>query len=816
MDTKLKKWKNVVSFTAFAVGVSMVLGSAAGFLSEVLSYGNYGRGFVRDLKESMDNDYQHTDEFQQYMEERLEMFITMAAGNMPASYNGYWSSNNYYGMSYAMDGIYNLLEDVDMSEYEKGYSEYKKNYEKKLEQYERSVTQAEAGTGYEGGWEVAQDDYSYNWYDYDGGYDYEEWLEKNITPEKRKEITQAYHNKIKEDKNLLYSIMEGDKVLYTNSEEVKATGDFMAAPEGYNFLMYFDGQKVRVQKDGKEMDVYGDSYYREEDYDWYVPGYKNFVADESMKDIRICMAAAKEPLLYTLSGTKEAGYQRIGNRLYWIQYNMKEMRDYFVRRLVYLAAGLALIAVYLFLRRYKKEADRDIARFTGKIWFEPKLLVLLGAIGIVFYGTLYQIISNYGMEWNYAYSYNYYPEFMAEVTREFVYNIRPSGIVLLFWCFYLVINDMSKNRQSWKHGLTYKICRIFSTKNMKQPLAKRLMHRSALVFAIAFIYGAASWIMITAAVGSGFGSSQPWLFILLFLAGLVGMAAAQYFYSKRLRVAAEDMELLSNRISDIRDGDYESSGERPKESDLSSTIDELEDIRMGMEAAVDEQMKSERMKVELIANVSHDIKTPLTSIISYVEFLKQEENLPDHVKDYIHILDEKSQRLKNMVQDVFAVSKAASGELPVNMEVLDFAKLLRQTMADMDEQIRDSSVTFRAEIPDEAVLINADGQRLYRVFQNLFQNAIKYSLDGSRVYITLKTDGTMAVASVKNTSKTEIDQTMDYAERFTRGDGSRTDGGSGLGLSIAQSFTEACGGSFRLESIADLFVVTVEFRIVDK
>ena len=242
---------------------------------------------------------------------------------------------------------------------------------------------------------------------------------------------------------------------------------------------------------------------------------------------------------------------------------------------------------------------------------------------------------------------------------------------------------------------------------------------------------------------------------------------------------------------------------------------QLEDIRHGMISAVDEQMKSERMKVELIANVSHDIKTPLTSIISYVQFLKEEKELPEHVRDYVKILDEKSQRLKNMVQDVFAVSKAASGELPMHMEKLDFGKLLRQTLADMEEQIEGSRVTFRTEIPESPVMILADGQRMYRVFQNLFQNAIQYSLDGSRVFVTLQTDGSLAVASVKNTSHLELEKGKDFTERFTRGDQSRTEGGSGLGLSIAQSFTEACGGSFSWETNADLFVVTVSFQILD-
>ena len=213
--------------------------------------------------------------------------------------------------------------------------------------------------------------------------------------------------------------------------------------------------------------------------------------------------------------------------------------------------------------------------------------------------------------------------------------------------------------------------------------------------------------------------------------------------------------------------------------------------------------------VQTCALPIYDIKTPLTSIISYIQLLKQEEGLPGYVADYIRILDEKSERLKNMVQDVFAVSKAASGQLAVEYKELDLGKLLYQTLADMEELISASPVTVKTEIPKEPVTVYSDGQRMYRVFQNLIGNAMKYSLQGSRVYIVLKEKGPFAVASIKNTSSRELDRSVDFAERFTRGDESRTDGGSGLGLSIAKSFTEACGGTFELEINADLFVVTV-------
>ena len=234
------------------------------------------------------------------------------------------------------------------------------------------------------------------------------------------------------------------------------------------------------------------------------------------------------------------------------------------------------------------------------------------------------------------------------------------------------------------------------------------------------------------------------------------------------------------------------------------------DIDSGLQQAVEEQLRSERMKVELITNVSHDLKTPLTSILSYAALLEEEE-LPDHVRDYVTILNDKAQRLKNMVQEVFDVSKAASGNLNLHWEELDLAKLLRQTLADQAEPIAASGLDLRTRLPAEPVLIRADGDRLYRVFQNLIQNVLQYSLEGSRAYLTLETNGERGRVCVQNISREELARGKDFTERFVRGDESRSDGGSGLGLAIAKSFTEACGGTFRLWTEADLFTVKVEF-----
>jgi signal transduction histidine kinase len=174
-----------------------------------------------------------------------------------------------------------------------------------------------------------------------------------------------------------------------------------------------------------------------------------------------------------------------------------------------------------------------------------------------------------------------------------------------------------------------------------------------------------------------------------------------------------------------------------------------------------------------------------------------------------------------MVQDVFEVSKAAADQLPVSMERLDLGKLLRQTLADLDDPIQKSGLTFKTDLPAEPVMIDADGKRLYRVFQNLIDNALRYALEGSRVYLTLKTaeraaeTAGLAQVSVRNTSRDELPEGVDFTARFVRGDESRTDGGSGLGLSIASSFTEACGGTFQVETVADLFTAVVTFPLAE-
>ena len=242
-----------------------------------------------------------------------------------------------------------------------------------------------------------------------------------------------------------------------------------------------------------------------------------------------------------------------------------------------------------------------------------------------------------------------------------------------------------------------------------------------------------------------------------------------------------------------------------------------DEINKGFNESLEEQMKSERMKIELITNVSHDLKTPLTSIISYVDLLSKEKDLSDAAKDYVKILDEKSDRLKNIVSDLFDLAKSNSGDINLNLETIDMSMLIEQTLLDMADSIEDSGHQIKMKSSDIPIEIVSDGNKLYRVIQNVLDNACKYSLKGTRIFIEVEEKNGMGIVTIKNTSSYEIDFTADeILQRFNRGDKARTAEGSGLGLSIAESFTHVSGGIFKVDIEGDMFKVVISFPLARK
>ena len=238
----------------------------------------------------------------------------------------------------------------------------------------------------------------------------------------------------------------------------------------------------------------------------------------------------------------------------------------------------------------------------------------------------------------------------------------------------------------------------------------------------------------------------------------------------------------------------------------------LNQISQGMSNAVEHQMKSERMKTELITNVSHDIKTPLTSIINYVDLIQKEAPDAQPFTDYVEVLGRQSQRLKKLIEDLVEASKAATGNLEVNLEPCNVGVLLDQMIGEYAEKLEQAQLDAVLDCPQESLYILADGRRIWRVFDNLLNNICKYSMPGTRVYVTVREEETCIMILFRNISKSQLNISSDeLMERFVRGDSSRNTEGSGLGLSIAQSLTELQRGKLQLEIDGDLFKVTLRF-----
>ena len=280
---------------------------------------------------------------------------------------------------------------------------------------------------------------------------------------------------------------------------------------------------------------------------------------------------------------------------------------------------------------------------------------------------------------------------------------------------------------------------------------------------------------------------------------------------KYVRKIQDQYQLLLQATNELAQGNL--NGTIPEDLGVFEPFrEEIDKIRTGFRKAVDEEVKSTKMKTDLITNVSHDLKTPLTAIITYVDLLK-DPNLPaEDQKKYIQILDQKANRLKLLIEDLFEISKATSKTVQLNIVDVDIVSLLRQVKLELQDKIEATDLLFRWQLPEEKVVLPLDSQRTYRVFENLLVNITKYAMPHTRVYITMEDTENHVKISMKNISATELNfNPSEITERFVRGDASRNTEGSGLGLAIAKSFTELQGGRLEVFTDADLFTVEITF-----
>lgn len=339
--------------------------------------------------------------------------------------------------------------------------------------------------------------------------------------------------------------------------------------------------------------------------------------------------------------------------------------------------------------------------------------------------------------------------------------------------------------------------------------------------------------------GVGMGASSmlssisgAWRFSLAFAGYLLINALLSYRFFTRggfftflilLAINGGALYLLLNMIRQMRT--LSAAGQAMANGDLGYCVDtsdmkrefrehgeNLNSIGRGMAIAVNERMKSERFKTELITNVSHDLKTPLTSIVTYIDLLQKEDIQDEKAKEYINTIARQSKKLKKLTEDLIDASKASSGALNVNMERVNISELLRQSSAEYGERMEAVNITPVVNMPEKDIYVRADGRLLWRVVENLLQNICKHGMPGTRAYLEARTENGRAVVSFKNISQQQLNIPVEeLLERFVQGDESRSRGGSGLGLSIAESLTELMKGKLKLSLDGDLFKVELWF-----
>jgi len=584
-----------------------------------------------------------------------------------------------------------------------------------------------------------------------------------------------------EGDNLRYCIVDEDGLLVDKNidgelSSIIGPDNMPVRLDGYDHGLYFDGNKVWVLDVGTPVDAErSDS------------GYKGLVSPPVRYSGETDNAVSARVLLAVGNVLMENPY---GDSRYYL--DQQSLPVFRVVLVTFFSLGCVLIAYGSTKRREKHAFDLRLGAWSGKIWLEVKALVSLLILFLAWIWT-YDVVLGPRIS----------PMFAVDWRIASVWGVTA---VASLWVF-AMIADLSTNGRRF---FTHNALSSFLDWRYKHT-SKSAWQKQALMSAYALVAAEVALILLSAALLWPIVWNRWAIVIALAVAGAAGIRLSCR-YMRRYAQAVDDLGCFFEHVGRIKGGDMKTKMEAEEGSVIFRATQDLNSIQEGMDLAVREKTRSERMKVDLITNVSHDLKTPLTSIISYIDLLAKEEGLPEHTAGYVKVLAEKTGRLKDLIQDLFDLAKATSDDIILDLERIDLARLISQALADMEESIDESGLTFKVNLPDGPVHLVSDGARLYRVFQNLISNALKYSLAGSRVFVDLVPSGNEAVVTVKNTANYEMDfESDEILERFARGDRSRSTEGSGLGLAIAKSFTEVCGGRFNITIDGDLFKVELRF-----
>ena len=369
---------------------------------------------------------------------------------------------------------------------------------------------------------------------------------------------------------------------------------------------------------------------------------------------------------------------------------------------------------------------------------------------------------------------------------------------------YLSLVRRIKAGTLWKNSLIRTVLKWIGKCSGKLADFARAFSRNTAEKIKVLLVGGAFLFLQFLIIGCIFGGAGVFLLALM----AVDVAAMIFVIRK-----ADGLDLIMDGLKKISDGELQYKIKTDTLTGKQKVMAEyINNIGGGLDAAVENSLKKERMQTELITNVSHDLKTPLTSIINYVDLMKRENPTDPKIQEYLRILDEKSQRLKVLTEDVVEASKASTGNIKLEMNDIDFVEMVQQVIGEFEEKFQEKNLTMMVHFTDEPSIIYADGQRMWRVLENVFGNVVKYAMEGTRVYAEISNRNKKVTFSLKNISAQPLNISADeLTERFIRGDVARNTEGSGLGLSIAKSLTELQGGEFKLYLDGDLFKVMITF-----